>query len=329
FDPLEAISPQTLLVHPDKGSNVLAHRNYVHGDPDAALHEVKVDLPSGDQVVSLSKPLWIVGTVRLTSGDLNLSGFDLDLGTTGELVESPGSTVRGTLGSVRAERNLVVPIGENVGGTGAIITSQMSLGLTTLVRGHAFQILDGPQGIRRFYDIMPPMNTQLDATFTFSYDESELSGLSETDLQLFRSEDMGLTWTRVGGDVDTTANTVTITGVDSFSRWTLGSGVRVGIDESDPLPSTVRLDQNFPNPFNSYTTIQFALPKAEQVTLIVFNLLGQKVRTLLMQEARPAGVHRLPFDGQNDAGLELTSGIYVYQLKAGDFIHSKKLLLLK
>ena len=263
------------------------------------------------------------------SGDLNLSGYDVDLGTSGELAEVPGSTVRGAQGSVRVERNLVVPLGENVGGTGAIITSQMSLGMTTLVRGHAFQIINGTEGIRRFYDILPPMNTQLDATFTFSYDESELNGLSESDLQLFRSEDMGVTWTLEGGDVDTTANAVTVTGVDSFSRWTLGSGVPVGVDESDELPPHVRLDQNFPNPFNLDTTIQFELPKAEQVTLTVFNLLGQKVRTLLMQEARPAGFHKLPFDGHDDASLELSSGIYVYQLKAGDFIRSKKLLLLK
>jgi hypothetical protein len=93
--------------------------------------------------------------------------------------------------------------------------------------------------------------------------------------------------------------------------------------ESEPLPSKITLYQNYPNPFNPTTNIRFALPAASPVSVKVFDILGQEVATLVNEEM-PAGEHSVTFDASS-----LSSGIYFYQLKAGNFVESKKLMLVK
>jgi CubicO group peptidase (beta-lactamase class C family) len=83
------------------------------------------------------------------------------------------------------------------------------------------------------------------------------------------------------------------------------------------------LRQNYPNPFNPSTTFEFALPKAAFVTLKVYNLLGEEVATLIA-EKRSAGIHRLNWDARG-----LASGVYLYRLQAGEFVQTKKLILLR
>jgi outer membrane protein assembly factor BamB len=83
------------------------------------------------------------------------------------------------------------------------------------------------------------------------------------------------------------------------------------------------LDQNYPNPFNPSTTIRYGLPHQSEVSLTVFNMLGQQVRTLV-NETQDAGYHALRFDGTN-----LASGVYFCRIQAGSFVQTKRLLLLK
>ncbi len=94
------------------------------------------------------------------------------------------------------------------------------------------------------------------------------------------------------------------------------------------LPTSYSLSQNVPNPFNPNTTIEFALPRTSEVNLDVFNLLGQKVRTLVNDQLR-AGFQRVEWDGKDDNGAEVASGVYLYRIKAGTFVESKKMMLLK
>ncbi len=94
------------------------------------------------------------------------------------------------------------------------------------------------------------------------------------------------------------------------------------------LPSQYSLNQNYPNPFNPQTLISFDLPKAGQVRLAVYNLLGEKVRVLI-NEYLPAGQHQVVFDGRNSYGEALASGVYFYRLSADRFKDTKKMLLLK
>lgn len=94
------------------------------------------------------------------------------------------------------------------------------------------------------------------------------------------------------------------------------------------LPTEYSLGQNQPNPFNPSTDISFSLPIAGQVKLVVYNILGAEVATLV-DEVRSAGVHRVSWNGTNSSGQQVASGIYLYRLTAGDFAATKKMLLLK
>ncbi|NBC17226.1 MAG: hypothetical protein GVY18_07905 [Bacteroidetes bacterium] len=191
------------------------------------FNDVLVDKPSGDLVLQVD--LVVRGLLDVEQGDVDLNGFQIDLGTTGTLRELPGQTVKGTSGAITAQRGLNAPSTQNVAGLGAEITSAANLGTTIVTRGHAVQTGDGNESILRYFDITPTTNTGLDATLTFHYDESELNGYSESVLALFRSDDGGATWVGLSGTVDQPANTVTLTGIDAFSRWTLGSS-------TTPLP---------------------------------------------------------------------------------------------
>ncbi len=95
------------------------------------------------------------------------------------------------------------------------------------------------------------------------------------------------------------------------------------------LPAAFSLADNFPNPFNPTTTIQYALPQAADVELTVYNVLGQPVRTLVA-EHQSAGRYAVEWDATNDSGHSLSAGMYFYRLQAGGEFHEvKKMLLLK
>jgi hypothetical protein len=94
------------------------------------------------------------------------------------------------------------------------------------------------------------------------------------------------------------------------------------------LPTQYALAQNYPNPFNPTTTISFALPRASQVRLEVFNMLGQKVTTL-MDQFCVAGIYTVNWEGTSDSRESVASGVYFYRLKADDYIKTRQMVLLK
>ena len=106
--------------------------------------------------------------------------------------------------------------------------------------------------------------------------------------------------------------------------------VETAVETSDQasVPQAFSLAQNAPNPFNSNTVIRFALPQPSQVELAIYNLLGQPV-AVLVQGPSAAGTFSVRWDGRDQAGHELTSGVYLYQLRAGEYREVRKLLLLR
>jgi hypothetical protein len=96
----------------------------------------------------------------------------------------------------------------------------------------------------------------------------------------------------------------------------------------DLLPETMQVSQNYPNPFNPATRIEFSLPERSDVRVEVFNTLGQRVRVLL-DESRPAGDHTVYWDGRDVSGASVASGVYFYRVTAGDYVSSKKMMLVK
>jgi hypothetical protein len=94
------------------------------------------------------------------------------------------------------------------------------------------------------------------------------------------------------------------------------------------LPVTIQLYQNYPNPFNPETTIEYYLPRGLAVKLEIYNILGQRIRTIMSGKKLP-GLYQVQWDGRDDTGREVSSGVYIYRLKSGNFTQSRKMLLLR
>ena len=114
-------------------------------------------------------------------------------------------------------------------------------------------------------------------------------------------------------------------------RWTTFGDVRrldLQTSRVSTLPQLMSLAQNYPNPFNPETTIRFDLPRSQEIDLAVYDLTGQKIATLA-HGLRGAGIHSLRWDGRDERGRGLASGVYLYRLTAGDRVKTRKLLLLR
>lgn len=96
-----------------------------------------------------------------------------------------------------------------------------------------------------------------------------------------------------------------------------------GLGDKDSVPEKFTLEANYPNPFNPETVIRYALPKATQVEIEVYNAIGRHIQTLI-NDYRKAGYHRVTFDGSG-----LTSGVYLYRIKTDGFQKTRKMLLIK
>jgi len=94
------------------------------------------------------------------------------------------------------------------------------------------------------------------------------------------------------------------------------------------LPTEYALSQNFPNPFNPSTTISIALPNDSPVTLELFDISGRKVRTLVSGNLT-AGFHDFVWDGRSDARQQVSSGVYLYRVTAGNFLQTRKMMLMR
>lgn len=187
---------------------------------------------SGGQSVILQKKIAASGEVAFITGFLNLNGFDLDLETTGDLVQERGDSriIGPNGGRVMISANLNAPANSNPGDLGVFITSAQNLGDVTIKRGHQSQNGNGiTKSIFRYYDISPANNTNLNATLQFNYFDEELNSLNENSLVLFKSENT-TDWSIQGfTSREAIANFVEKNGINSFSRWTLS-------DVNNPLP---------------------------------------------------------------------------------------------
>jgi hypothetical protein len=106
------------------------------------------------------------------------------------------------------------------------------------------------------------------------------------------------------------------------------SAVVAGLLEIQSTPTEFALLQNFPNPFNPETTIQYNLSESADVTLHIYNVVGQVVRTLV-SERQAAGRYRVQWSGMDDRSVPVSSGIYFYEIRAGKNKDVRKLMLLK
>jgi hypothetical protein len=99
-------------------------------------------------------------------------------------------------------------------------------------------------------------------------------------------------------------------------------------EDQENIPTSFSLKQNYPNPFNPQTIIEYELAKDCEVEMTVYNILGRKVRTLV-KEIQKSGQHRVEWDGKDEKGKEISSGVYFYRIKTPEFSQAKKMVLLR
>jgi subtilisin family serine protease len=113
--------------------------------------------------------------------------------------------------------------------------------------------------------------------------------------------------------------------IDAFAAVQLVTSVEGG---DDNVPTGFSLGQNYPNPFNPSTVIRYSLPTSGRVTLDIFNVLGQKIRSLV-NNLQTTGSHNVEWNGRDGAGKLVDSGVYLYRLQVGSFVETKKMVLMQ
>ncbi len=113
-----------------------------------------------------------------------------------------------------------------------------------------------------------------------------------------------------------------------YDAWDFDTMMPTNVDGITSQPLTFALEQNHPNPFNPETQIRYSIPKSVNVTISVYNLIGQKIATLVNTK-KQAGTHEVIWNGRDKFGRQVSSGVYIYHIKAGEFNDTHKMLLMK
>jgi hypothetical protein len=166
------------------------------------------------------------------------------------------------------------------------------------------------------------------------------------DYDLLKSSPRNLTWSWDFGDNKTSSEqnpvhvymatgnydvTMSVSDGSNFSTYTRHEYISVtevvSVD-SEQIPLQFALHQNYPNPFNPVTTLRYELPENGLVTITIYDMLGKQQKTLINQ-TQDAGYKSIIWDATNDYGKPVSAGIYLYQIQAGEFVQTKKIVLLK
>ena len=127
----------------------------------------------------------------------------------------------------------------------------------------------------------------------------------------------------------TSSGWVSIPGIDIMvTAYVSDQPVGVEGENNGDLPLTFDLKQNYPNPFNPTTIITYQIPQSELVSLEIYNALGEKIRTLVNQ-VQETGYYQIEWDGKNNSGNQLSSGIYLYRITSGNYVKVMKMVLLR
>ncbi|MFC1574263.1 FlgD immunoglobulin-like domain containing protein, partial [Candidatus Latescibacterota bacterium] len=156
------------------------------------------------------------------------------------------------------------------------------------------------------------------------------SGVSRFDDEAWTTlttENSGLCDNKVNAIAVEKNNTIWIGTDNGVSKYT-GEVITTSVDEDETKPEPLPLIRSYPNPFNPTTTIEFKLPETGMAALFIYNIAGQKVRELL-DGYKPAGLHRVVWDGTDEDGNAVSAGVYIARLKAGDVVGTGKMVLVR
>ena len=194
--------------------------------PSVTLNNLNLNRAAG---ISLGGDITVDGALAITNGTLNTGASTVILGTGGTLSEVAGQPI---VGNVKTTRNITITSGtELFGNIGAdIALNGAAPGSTTILRKTGTASTGNAHtSILRYFDITPTVNTGLNADLVFHYDASELNGQNANLLELYKSSDNGINWKNAGGIVNAVSKTITVTGINDFSRWTSSDTInRIG-----------------------------------------------------------------------------------------------------
>lgn len=203
----------------------------IFGSP--LLHHVNLNKANSNLRIELNGNVGLSGRMDMISGDLNLNGFDVNLGSTGEILnETAQNKIYGSSGRLITERILNAPNAMNIAGLGAVITSAVNMGMTQVIRGHEQRTFNGGFGANRYYEVHPSNNSNLNATFRFHYHQEELNTplglIPDADLDMWRFD--GDFWNFQWAEQQQAQGYLEKTNIPQFSVWTIGSRT------NSPLP---------------------------------------------------------------------------------------------
>ena len=176
--------------------------------------------------------------------------------------------------------------------------------------------------------------------------EATVLSYNSTDYYYVLSDDEGVTTFLVGDNVDyhlgvvslTVGSVYDIVGVIDWDVDELAYALNprdmndvmevVGVAMDGVLPAEYALSQNYPNPFNPTTTIEYALPEMSDVSFIIYNIRGQKIREIALS-SQPAGFYNYTWNGTDAQGIQVSTGVYLYAVRAGNYVETRKMLYLK
>lgn len=268
------------------------------------------NLPGGTSITATANPTTQTGTSEFSACFIYLNTL---IGT--DIVSIPADEETGA--------SPVTLVFDNVTGSGNVSLSTSDTGPPP---PGAFTFGADPT----FYDLSTTATYTGSIEVCFEYDEASVTG-SEMELTLLHYDEtlMPPSWVDITSSVDTLANVLcgTTTTLSPFAMAEPIPPTPVG--DGPTAPAEFALHANAPNPFNPITTIQYDVPAGgAPVSIMVFDVSGRRVRTLV-DESRPAGQHRVTWDGRNSTGQSVASGVYFYRMSAGSFVQTRKMVLLK
>jgi hypothetical protein len=171
------------------------------------------------------------------------------------------------------------------------------------------------------YRLGPSISFDKDLTISFPLSDADFKDKDKTLFAIYRHEDGN--WSRLESFLDGNSVCAKVKSLGVYRLIYDARGKHIA-----GIPHTHELLQNYPNPFNPETQIRYDLPASGHVKLSVFNILGQRVR-VMVDEVQDAGYKSATWDGRDDAGHEVASGIYFYKIKMENYQKTKKMVLLK
>jgi len=233
----------------------------------------------------------------------------------------------------------------------------IDLGFDGVTPNDSADVDTGPNNLQNFPEIASvEINENEDLVIEYSVDSDPSHSAYPLTIQFFESDSSGQGKTLIGEDLYNATDfnngakkvnmgnavelevlggdNIVATATDTSGNTSEFSPIKTVViitsvaESEENVPKTFVLHQNYPNPFNPETTIQYQLPKTTQVKLVIYNLEGQQVATLV-EKQQPAGLYSIQWDGKAASGKKVASGVYLYRLETTQFVQVRKLVLVR